>query len=185
MRQRTYEELLPGIDWIREAPADPGRVEMIVRRPAIDQRELLDEGLLDEAVGLVGDNWLVKGSSSMPDGSAHPLGQVTVTSWRALCLLADTAEERALAGDQIYADLDLSEENLPAGTLLSLGSAVLEVTDKPHTGCHKFRDRFGGGALRFVNTGAGAELRLRGINTRVVQPGAVSVGDAIIVKRRD
>ena len=183
MRQRTYEELLPGIDWIREAPTDTGRVELIVRRPAIDERELLDEGQLDATVGLVGDNWVTKGSTSTPDGSAHPLGQVTLTSWRALCLLADTPEERALAGDQFYVDLDLSERNLPAGTLLSLGAAVLEVTEKPHTGCHKFRARFGGGALRFVNTGAGGELRLRGINTRVVEPGAVSVGDEVLVKR--
>ncbi|HVA75194.1 MAG TPA: MOSC domain-containing protein [Acidimicrobiales bacterium] len=183
MRQRTFEELLPGLDWIREAPADAGRVELIVRRPAVDERELLPEGRLDEVEGLAGDNWLQRGSSSTPDGSANPLGQVTITSWRSLCLLADSPEERALAGDQIYADLDLSEENLPAGTLLALGSAVLEVTDKPHTGCAKFRERFGGGALRFVNTGAGGELRLRGINARVVQAGVVAVGDDVVVKR--
>lgn len=183
MRQRPFEELTPQLAWIREAPAETGRVEMLVRRPSVDQRELVDRASFDEAAGLVGDNWFERGSSSTPDGAANPLGQVTVTSWRALCVLADSPEERALAGDQVYVDLDLSEENLPAGTLLALGSAVLEVTAKPHTGCHKFRARFGGGALRFVNTGAGGQLRLRGINTRVVQPGVAAVGDAVLVKR--
>ena len=183
MRQRPFEELTPQLAWIRDAPADAGRVEMLVRRPAVDQRELVDRASFDESAGLVGDNWRERGSSSTPDGAANPLGQVTVTSWRAVCALADSPEERALAGDQVYVDLDLSEENLPAGTLLALGSAVLEVTAKPHTGCHKFRARFGGGALRFVNTGAGSQLRLRGINTRVVRPGVAAVGDAVVVKR--
>lgn len=183
MRQRSFEELTPQLAWIREAPPDGGRVEMLVRRPAVDRRELLDEATFDESAGLVGDNWLERGSGSTPDGAAHPLGQVTLTSWRALSVLADSPEERALAGDQVYVDLDLSEGNLPAGTLLSLGGAVLEVTDKPHTGCHKFRARFGGGALRFVNTGAGSQLRLRGINARVVQRGRVAVGDTVVVKR--
>jgi MOSC domain-containing protein YiiM len=185
MRQRTFEELTAGLDWVRQAPADTGTVELLVRRPSVDERELLGEGDLEEATGLVGDNWLQRGSSSTPDGSANLLGQVTVTSWRALCLIADTPEERALAGDQVYVDLDLSEENLPAGTLLCLGSAVLEVTGKPHTGCTKFKARFGGGALRFVNTAAGGQLRLRGINTRVQRPGRVATGDSVIVKRPD
>jgi len=183
MRHRGFEELTERLDWIQEAPSDPGRVELLVRRPEVDHRELLPQVELDPVAGVVGDNWLERGSTSTPDGSANPLGQVTLTSWRALCVIADTAEERALAGDQIYVDLDLSEGNLPAGTMLSIGSAVLEVTAKPHTGCAKYRERFGGAALRFVNTDAGEKLRLRGINARVVQAGVASVGDAVEVKR--
>jgi MOSC domain-containing protein YiiM len=99
--------------------------------------------------------------------------------------VAGSAERVPLAGDQLYVDLNLSSGNLPAGTQLLIGSAVLEVSDKPHTGCAKFRARFGGSALRFVNTGAGKELRLRGINTRVVQPGVVRVGDVVRVVRSD
>ena len=85
----------------------------------------------------------------------------------------------ALAGDQIYVDLDISEENLPAGTRLALGSAVIEVTPEPHTGCVKFSSRFGNAAHRFVNTKTHRHLRLRGLNAKVVEPGTVSTGDTI------
>jgi MOSC domain-containing protein YiiM len=89
----------------------------------------------------------------------------------------------AQAGDQLYLDLDISHANLPAGTRLRLGSAVLEVTDQPHLGCHKFRARFGTDALRFVNSKVGRELRLRGMNARVMTPGTVRVGDRVTVER--
>jgi MOSC domain-containing protein YiiM len=172
-----------GLEWVRQAPRDQGAVRLLVRRPAIDAREILTEAQLDADLGLLGDNWHTRGSSAAEDGGPDPRAQITVTSWRAVSLVAGSEERAPLTGDQIHADLDLSLDNLPPGTLLHIGSAVLEVSDKPHTGCKKFGGRYGPDALRFVNLGAGRELRLRGINTRIAQAGTIRLGDVIRVER--
>jgi hypothetical protein len=175
----SAEALDAGLDEIRRSPSDLGRVEMIVRRPAVDQRELLERAELDSVEGLVGDTWRVRPSKRMPDRSAHPEMQLTLMNSRVAALIAGAPERRALAGDQLYVDLDLSATNLPPGTLLRVGTAVIEVTDQPHTGCHKFAARFGPDALRFVNTPLGRELRLRGMNTRIVRSGTVRTRDLV------
>jgi hypothetical protein len=167
------------LDTIREAPAGSGTVELLVRRPAVDEREVVDEVELDLVEGLVGDNWLTRGSRAMADGSANPKAQLTVMNARLAAVVAGPREQWAAAGDQLYVDFDLSKENVPPGTRLAVGSAVIEVTDEPHTGCAKFSARFGSAALRFINSPAGRELNLRGINARVVEPGRVRNGDAI------
>lgn len=179
MLHATAVALEAGLDEIRQSPADEGVVELIVRRPAVDEREVLDEGVLDVLEGLVGDNWRRRGSSSTADGQADPGAQVTVMNARVAALLAGARERWPLAGDQLYVDLDLAVENLPAGTRLAVGDAVLEVTAVPHTGCAKFTARFGPDAIRFVNGAAGRPLRLRGLNARVVASGTVRRGDAI------
>ena len=166
---------------LRDAPRLEGTVEMIVRRPEDGAREILDEGVLDLDAGLVGDNWLPRGSRHTPDGAAHPLMQLNVTSARMTALLADTPERRALAGDQFHLDLDLSVGHLPAGSRLAMGTALIEVTSRPHTGCAKFRERFGDDALRFVNSEVGKELRLRGLCAGVVHGGTVRAGDLVTV----
>jgi hypothetical protein len=163
----------------RQSPADVGTVELIVARPDVGERDVLAEGELDLAVGLVGDNWHVRPSSSTPDHSPHPLAQITLVNARAIGVIAGDDARRPLAGDQLHVDLDVSEANLPAGTRLALGTAVVEVTDKPHTGCAKFAERFGIDVARFVNSPVGKELRLRGLNARVVVAGRVRQGDAI------
>jgi hypothetical protein len=173
------EALEEGMDYIRQSPADRGTLKMIVRRPRDDERETVDAAELDLTYGLVGDNWRTRGSRHMPDGSANPAAQITVMNARAIELVAQGQDRWALAGDQIYIDMDLSENNLPPGTRLAIGSAVLEVTAQPHTGCRKFSDRFGVDALKFVNSPAGKQLHLRGINTRVVKAGAIHVGDVV------
>ena len=178
MAHRTIEELTAGLDHVRSAPTDRGILEMIVRRPAENEREVLDLGTLDPEVGLVGDDWATRGSPRTDDGSAHPDMQLNVMSARAIGLIADR-DRWALAGDQLYVDLDLSEENLPPGTELSIGEAVIEITDQPHRGCGKFRSRFGADALRWVNSPEGRSLRLRGANARVVTPGAIRPGDPV------
>jgi MOSC domain-containing protein YiiM len=166
------EELAAGLDHVRSSPTDRGTVELIVRRPAENEREVLDEAELDAAVGLVGDRWHL-GSSPTNDA------QLTLMNARLAELVAQSRDRWALAGDQLYVDLDLSVENLPPGTRLAVGEAVLEVSEVPHTGCAKFSARFGTDALKLVNKGEGRELRLRGMNARVVQPGTVRRGDAI------
>jgi hypothetical protein len=175
----TQEELEAGLDAVRQAPKDEGRLELIVRRPAIDQREVVAGGALDAIAGLVGDNWSTRGSTSTADGSAHPGAQLALMNVRMIALLAQEQARWPLAGDQLFVDLDLSVENLPPGTRLALGTAVIEVTAKPHTGCQKFAARFGAEALRFVNTPEGRQLRLRGMHARIVQPGAIRVGDRV------
>jgi endonuclease/exonuclease/phosphatase family metal-dependent hydrolase len=175
----TAPSLEDGLDHVRNSPTDIGRVELIVRRPAVDEREVLDEGILDLAEGLVGDSWKMRGSSRTADGSSHPDMQLNIINARLSSLVAVDLDRRALAGDQLHLDLDLSHANLPPGTRLALGSAVIEVTDIPHRGCAKFRARFGADALRFVNSPTGRELRLRGLNARVVVAGTVRRGDDV------
>lgn len=177
----TPTELEAGVERVRAAPADAGTLELIARRPAEEQRELLDAAELDLRVGLVGDMWAERPSSSTADGGPNPEAQVTVMSARAAALVAGgTDRERwAEAGDQLYVDFDLSQDNLPPGTRLAVGDAVLEVTATPHLGCGKFSRRFGVDALKFVNSTVGRQLRLRGVNTRVVVRGAIAPGDAV------
>jgi MOSC domain-containing protein YiiM len=179
MRHLSTEELHSGVDVVRDSPADGGTVEQIVSRPGAGERMVLEEGVLDPAAGLRGDSWAARGSRHAPDGAAEVGRQLTIMNARAIALIAGTPERWALAGDQLYLDLDLSDGNLPAGSRLTLGTAVVEITGLPHTGCAKFRERFGVDAARFVNSPVGRELHLRGINARVVQAGTVRRGDVV------
>ena len=172
----TMAELEAGLDEVRRSPRDEGILEMIVCRPRIDAREVLAEGELHPLEGLMGDSWRTRGSSRTADGSAHPEMQLNVMNSRVIALVAQSRDRWPLAGDQLYLDLDLSEENLPPGTRLALGTAVIEVTAQPHTGCKKFVARFGSEAMKFVNSGVGRQLCLRGINAKVVEPGVIRVG---------
>jgi hypothetical protein len=173
----TTEELHAGLEGIRQSPKDEGVLELIVRRPQIGEREVLDEGELDIVDGLVGDTWRTRGSRRSKDGLAHPDMQLNIMNARVIALVAQERERWHLAGDQLFMDLDLSSGNLPPGTRLAVGSAVIEVTDQPHTGCQKFVSRFGLEAMQFVNSPVGRELNLRGINARVVKPGTIRVRD--------
>ena len=172
----TPQELEAGLHHIRQSPADAGPLRMIVRRPAVDQREIAAAGHLDVDAGLLGDSWRTRGSPRTPDGGPNPAAQVTIINARLIALLARTEDRWPLAGDQLVIDIDMSEDNLPPGTQLAIGSAVIEVSEEPHTGCAKFAQRFGHDALRFISTPQGQALRLRGVNTRVIQSGPIRVG---------
>lgn len=176
-RHLATGELEQGLPHIEGSPRDGGELKLIVYRPDVDQRHSVDEGLLDEEHGLVGDNWLTRGSRHMEDGSADPEMQLNIMNSRVAELVADDPERMPLAGDQLYIDLNLSYENLPPETRLQLGEAVLEVTEPPHTGCKKFAARFGTDAVVFVNSGYGKTQNFRGICAKVVKGGAIRVGD--------
>jgi hypothetical protein len=175
---RSTTELEAGLDHVRLAPADAGTVELIVTRPADAERAVLDEAVLDLELGVVGDNWSTRGSRMTADGSAEHERQITIMNARAATLIGGP-DHGGLHGDQLYVDLDIGLANLPAGSRLALGTAVVEITEPPHTGCAKFSARFGVDALRFVNSPAGKELRIRGANARVVTPGVVRRGDTV------
>ncbi len=172
------DDLQAGLPEILAAPAAEGTVELVVRRPTEGEREALDEGVLDVHEGLVGDDWVRRPTST--GRPPHPGAQLTLMNVRVITLLAGEDRDRwALAGDQLYVDLDLRPENLPPGTRLAVGSAIVEVTDVPHTGCAKFTERFGQAAIRFVNGKPGRALRLRGMYARVIEGGTVRPGDSI------
>jgi MOSC domain-containing protein YiiM len=174
----TTDQLEARIDQVVGAPSLTGRVELVVARPAVGARLVLDSAELRPGIGLVGDNYLERGSSKPGGGPADPLGELNVMSVRALEAVAGDDRERwALAGDQLIVDFDLSEANCPAGTHLTVGTSVIEVTTKPHNGCAKFADRFGIDAARWINSRG--DLRLRGICAVVVEAGSVAPGDAI------
>lgn len=181
-RHVPLTDLESGLDRVQRAPLDEGTVELIVRRPSNGEREILAEATLDLESGLVGDNWRVRGSSKTEDGSAHPGKQITLMSARVIALLAGEEKARwAMSGDQLFVDLHLGADSLPPGTRLAVGGAEIEVSAEPHIGCKKFVERFGRDAMDFINTPLGRELRMRGLNARVVKPGVVHVGD--VVKR--
>ena len=154
-------------------------MRLIVRRPEVGAREVLSEGELSLADGLVGDTWKQRSSSRTSDGGAHPEMQLNLMNSRVVAVVAKAPERWPLAGDQLFVDLDLSQDNLPPGTRLQLGTAVIEVTAEPHTGCAKFVERFGLDAMKWVNSPTGRTLNLRGINAKVVEPGRVSRGDVV------
>jgi len=164
------------LDGIRAAPADDGRVELIVRRPAEGERELLDAAELDQRLGLVGDRWAARDIASNP---VYLDAQLTMINTRLLAAIEPDRSRWPQAGDQLYVDLDLSMHNLPAGSRLAIGSAVVEISETPHTGCAKFSSRFGSEALRWINGPAGRANRLRGLNARIVTAGTVHVGDTV------
>jgi len=175
----TMEELEAGLAHIRLAPRNEGVVELIVRRPKVDAREVLEEAEFSITDGLVGDSWTFRRSSSTLDGSPNPEMQINIMNSRAVALVAQDRERWPLAGDQLFIDMNLSKANLPAGSRISIGTAVLEVTAPPHTGCKKFVGRFGLDAMKFVNSEVGRSLCLRGINAKVVQGGTIRVGQVV------
>ena len=179
VKQLTMDELEAGLDYIRQSPQDKGVLELIARRPQDNEREALEVGQLNLQSGLEGDNWITRGSSRTTDGTAHPDMQITLMNSRVIALVAGDKERWPLAGDQLYVDLDLSADNLPPGTRLKIGEAVIEVSAQPHTGCAKFIARFGLDAQKFVNSPEGKQLHLRGINARVIQSGTIQVGNLV------
>ena len=173
MTHAATSEVEAKLDWLRESPKDGGKGTCIVIRPRTNERVLLTTCEVSAEQGVHGDNW--EGRGKAPD----PMTQITIMNTRMIELLGQGQDQRKLSGDQFFADMDLSETNLPVGQRLRIGTAILEVTPKPHTGCGKFSKRFGTDALRFVNSREGRPLRLRGVYVQVVSAGSIEVGSTI------
>jgi MOSC domain-containing protein YiiM len=175
----SLAELENGLPEILRSPTDRGVLRAIVIRPETDARASLPQCELSPEGGVHGDNWAKGCWMSLPDGRPHPDVQVTLMNARAIALIARDEARWPLAGDNLFVDLDLSDDNLPPGTRLAVGSTLLEITEVPHKGCKKFAARFGADATRFVNSREGLRLHLRGIYARIVERGVVAVGDPI------
>src|SRR5688572_11961888 len=181
----SADEIENGMEHVLASPKDNGVLELIVARPKVNDRLVLNQAQLDRELGLIGDNWLKRGSSRTADGRGHPEMQLNVMNVRFADLIAGSRDRVPLAGDQLFVDLDLSPGNLPPGTQLSIGSAVIEVTPVPHLGCKKFVERFGLDAMKFANSEFGRRHNLRGINAKVVTGGAISAGAALSILFRN
>ena len=179
LQQLSLDDLQAGLGEMDASPKDSGTIDMIVARPDIGERKAIEQGEISTDVGLVGDNWKARGSRHTDDGSALPEAQITLMNSRIIDLIAQDRNRWELAGDQFFVDIDLSIENLPAGQQIKVGTAILEISEKPHTGCAKFTERFGSGAIRLVNSREGRAMRLRGVNARVIKGGVVNVGDTV------
>jgi len=160
------------LDHVKASPKDGGVLKLIVLRLPDEQRQTPPRATLSAEHGVTGDRWSLK---TNPD----PLVQVSVMNSRFLEVIAGETERMNLAGDNLIIDLDLHIDNLPTGTRLRIGQALLEVTDSPHTGCKKFQRRYGKDALDITNTPEGSAMRLRGLLARVIRGGEVQVGDTI------
>lgn len=178
-RHLTMAEIEAGIAAAGLSPPDDGTLEMIVIRPQSEQRQVLDQAKLDPDEGLVGDNWRARGSGHTGDGQAHPGMQIAIMNSRIIGLLAGERDRWPLAGDQLFVDLDISPENMPAGQRFTVGEALLEISEIPHTGCAKFTERYGSDAIRFVNSPEGRARRRRGVYARVIKPGLIRRGDRV------
>jgi hypothetical protein len=178
-KQYSISELELGIEEIKASPKDNGVLKMIVCRPETEIREIINSGEINLEDGLAGDNWKTRGSSHTSDNSADPEAQITLMNSRVIQLLTDDKENWKWAGDQLFVDMDLGIDNLPPHSHIQIGSAILEISAKPHTGCKKFSGRFGIEALEFISTPFGKALRMRGVNAKVIQAGQIKVGDVV------
>jgi len=176
----TAQQLNDGLEYIEGSPSDSTQIDMIVCRPAIGERKVIQQGYLDKEKGLIGDNWYTRGSSKTFDKSSHKEMQLNIMNSRCIGHIAQKKDRWQLAGDQLFIDLNLNDTNLPAGTQLSLGGeAIVEITAIPHNGCKKFAERYGVDAVKFVNSPIGKKLHLRGVNAKVVKSGIIKVGDTV------
>ena len=175
----SLSDLESALDHILASPPDGGKLEMIAARPAVGERKQLAEATLDDQQGLAGDNWKDRSSTRTPDGSANPDAQLTIINSRLVDAVSGSKSRWELAGDQLAVDIDLSHDNLPVGSRLQIGSAIVELTAEPHTGCVKFASRFGNAALRFVSGPVAMQQRRRGANAKIIESGTIRVGDVV------
>ena len=174
---KTRAELEAALEHILASPADGGAVELLQIRPARGEREVLSSVRVTAAGGAEGDRWLASARKDENTGELWPDTQLTLMNSRMIEAIAGEKKNWPPAGDQLFVDLDLSTENLPAGQRLAIGSAIIQITAEPHLGCDQFIARYGIDACRYINSRRGRELRLRGVNAKIVQDGEISTGN--------
>lgn len=175
----SKEQINEKLPYIMESPKDNGILSFIVIRPGVDDRKLIQEGQLSSTEGLIGDSWNQRPSRHTPDNSPYIENQVTIMNKRVIESIAQNEERQLLAGDQLFVDFDLSEENLPPGSRLQIGNAIVQISHVPHNGCGKFKERFGSEALKFVNSEMGKANHFRGLNAKVIKEGKIQTGDPV------
>jgi hypothetical protein len=180
LQHASEAELEQGLPAVLASPQDAGRLEAIFVRPAPNERRALLSARLTVTGGIEGDRWVRESFYRLEDGSSDPCCQVSLMNVRFLRQIAGSEDALCLAGDNLIVDLDLSEANLPAGRRLAIGdNVVLEISDKPHTGCSKLESRYGRDARTFMNNKRGTALHLRGRYGFVVTAGQIALGDAV------
>lgn len=175
----STEQIEAGLEHVLASPADGAPVAAIVRRPAAGKREELTLCVLTTAGGLIGDHWAQGAWKSLADGSPDPEVQVSLMNSRFIDLIATARSNWAPSGNNFFVDMDLSASNLPIGQRLTLGTAEIEISPVPNTGCKFFIERYGRDACVFVNRGVGREHRLRGVYAKVIKDGCVQLGDEL------
>ena len=172
-------ELEAQLPEIQAAPKLRGSLDLIVIRPAVDQRKVLKSAELCLERGLIGDSWITRSSRHTSDKSPWIEMQLNIMSSRVIQAVTGDLKRWPLAGDQLFIDLDLSLENLPIGSQISIGETIIEVTAPPHTACKKFRVRYGDDAFRFINNPATKNMRLRGLNAKIIRGGTIESGSIV------
>ncbi len=175
----TLAECHAALDHIRAAPQDGASIRQICLRPSQGARAFPDHLDMSVEQGIAGDRWPAEAWLRRPDGAPDPRIQVSILSQRVLDLCWRDRLATPHPGDPLVVDMDLSHRNLPVGTRLAAGSAILEVSDKFNTGCAKWQARYGGDSLRWINRPELRPDRLRGILCRIVRGGRVRLGDRL------
>ncbi len=175
-RHLTRDQLVAALNDLPPAPRDEGSVTLIVARGDVGERRVLDEAMLTVERGVPGDRWARQDKYG-------PSYQIATTNHAVAALIAN-GQPLELHGDNLFLDLDLTPQNLPIGTELTLGAARLRVTPQAHNGCKKWVQRFGLAAMKLNMDPAWRDRRLRGIYLQVVEPGVVRPGDSVVVQSR-
>lgn len=160
------------------SPRDIGQVTLLLSRPASAKRLLPERALLSVESGMPEDCW-----QQLPASEQTGNMQLSIMETSVGTLIAN-GQELSLFGDNLMFDLDISEQNLPIGSLIQAGAALLQVTPEPHTGCGQYQQRFGRDALRYISQPARREQRLRGVYMKVIEQGFVALGDKVSVVSR-
>jgi hypothetical protein len=176
----TFAQLMAAMPHVLSAPKTNSRIESLCFRPNRNQRTFPDHLTLTQAQGVPNERWLTEPWLRLPDGRPDPDIQVSILPLRVLNLVWNEADAEPHPGDTIIADLDTSEANLPAGTRLQIGSAVLRVSNVFNDGCVKWKARYGADAKSWITAPGHPELRLRGILCAVETDGIIRLGDSII-----
>ncbi|WP_062763020.1 hypothetical protein [Falsirhodobacter sp. alg1] len=175
----TTDALNAALPHVLAAPKDNTPVTMLCFRPATGERDFRDHLRLTRAEGIPGERWLTRPWMRLPDGSPHPAIQVSILPKRVLDLVW-TDHSVPHPGDPIIADLDTSLANLPTGSLIRVGTAVLRVSGEFNDACVKWKVRYGKDAKDWITAPGHPELRLRGILCSVEEDGDVHLGDLIV-----